>query len=87
MVDFQISMQSPDNTVDPEKTALGKFNQTVVELSRQTGQDPDPGPKLEGWMKDAGFSELNVKRCPLPMGTWARDKHLVGTPVEPQHSC
>ena len=78
MVDFKVTMQSPDGTT--KGTSLEKFNSTVVELSKQMHRDPDPGPGLEGWMKDAGFEDVSVKRCPLPMGSWARDKHLVRTP-------
>lgn len=74
MVDFKISMQSPDGTL--EGTSLHKFNSTVVDLSNEMHREPNPGPLLEGWMKDAGFEDVTVKRCPLPLGSWARDKHL-----------
>ena len=77
MVDFKISMQSPDGTI--EGTSLQKFNSTVVDLSNQMHRDPDPGPRLEGWIKDAGFEDVSVKRCPLPIGSWARDKHLASS--------
>ena len=69
-------MQSPDNSVTPE-TSIGQFNSTIVGLAQEMNQEMDPGPKLEGWMKDSGFQEITVKRCPLPMGTWPKDKHLV----------
>ena len=69
-------MQSPDNSVTPQ-TSLGQFNSTIVDLAQEMNQEMNPGPKLEGWMKDAGFQETSVKRCPLPMGTWPKDKHLV----------
>lgn len=36
-----------------------------------------PGPKLEGWFRDAGFVDVHVRKYRVPMGTWPKDKHLV----------
>ena len=75
MVDYESSLQSPNNSV--KDTSLGIYNSMFVTLSEERGCDPDPGPKLEEYMKDAGFEEITVKQCPLPIGSWAQDKHLV----------
>ena len=39
--------------------------------------EASPGPLLEGWVKDAGFVDVVHQKFPLPVGTWAADKHLV----------
>lgn len=74
--DWKLDMQSPDGSVGPD-TPLMSFNHQVCRLANEMGQNPNPGPQLEGWLRDAGFVDINVKRCPMPMGTWAKDKHLV----------
>ena len=33
-----------------------------------------PGPLLEGWMKDAGFTNVQAKKLPLAFGPWPKDK-------------
>lgn len=50
---------------------------TPVDASHRFGRDLCPGPKLEGWMKDAGFEEIWHEKFRLPIGPWAKDKHLV----------
>ena len=73
--DIDVSLQSPDKSVG-EGSPLHQFNSTAVRLSSEAGMDPNPGHQLEGWLKDVGFVDVKVKTCPLPMGTWAKDKHL-----------
>lgn len=41
------------------------------------GVEPEPGPKLEGWVRDAGFQNINVRKFPCPVGMWPKDKRLV----------
>jgi hypothetical protein len=73
---MDVVLKSPDKSV-PSGSALQQFNDLICQLSEENGTDPNPGNKLEGWIKDAGFVNVNVKKSPLPMGTWAKDKHLV----------
>ena len=44
---------------------------------RKANIEPSPGPRLEGWVKDAGFTDVHHEKCILPVGTWPSDKHLV----------
>lgn len=46
------------------------------------GVEPCPGPLLEGWLKDAGFTDVAAEKHVLPIGTWPADEHLV-TEVSP----
>lgn len=51
-----------------------------IEGTRDNGMEPCPGPKLEKWVKEAGFTEVVDERLAFPIGPWAKDKTLVGFP-------
>ena len=40
------------------------------------GREACPGPKLEGWVRDAGFTNVKHERFRLPIGSWPKDAHL-----------
>jgi hypothetical protein len=40
------------------------------------GRESCPGPKLEGWARDAGFANVTHQRFRLPIGAWPKDAHL-----------
>lgn len=33
--------------------AVTQWIDTLIQAAKDFGKDPNPGPKLEGWMKDA----------------------------------
>ncbi|KAL2216036.1 hypothetical protein M432DRAFT_633989 [Thermoascus aurantiacus ATCC 26904] len=35
-----------------------------------------PGPKLEGWLREAGIVDIHVEKYKVPIGVWPKDKHL-----------
>ncbi|MCJ1476927.1 hypothetical protein MMC13_005596 [Lambiella insularis] len=74
-VDFDLHWVSPDNTL-PEGTAVLKIRDEFIGATRNAGMEPSPGPLLEGWLKDAGYSNISHQRLPLPVGTWPADKRL-----------
>lgn len=47
-------------------------------------RDPSPGRNLRKWMTDAGFQNIKESRFKLPIGPWAKDKHLVRRPLSNQ---
>jgi hypothetical protein len=53
----------------------------LLNAARSLGRDPNPGSKLEGWVKEAGFVNVVHKRYKIPIGPWARDPLLkeIGT--------
>ena len=73
--DWDTKLQSPDNSVI-EGSALHTHNKTYHKLAEDMGKDPDPGSKLEGWIRNQGFEDIRVKHVPIPLGTWAKDRHL-----------
>ena len=71
-----MTWRSPDGSLTPDSAAK-QFNTHFLNASREAGGDPTPGPRFEGWLKDAGFKEVKAERHVLPIGTWPADKHLV----------
>lgn len=49
----------------------------VVHGLRKVGMEPEPGPKLEGWMKNSGFINIHQQVLPIPVGVWPKDRKLV----------
>jgi len=45
------------------------------------GRESTPGPKLEGWAKGAGFSNIGRTVLKYPLGLWPKDKHFVSFPI------
>ncbi|KAK4125365.1 S-adenosyl-L-methionine-dependent methyltransferase [Parathielavia appendiculata] len=73
--DYDLQYYSEDGSLTPEKHTLQWIN-TLLEAARKTERDPCPGPKLEGWMRDAGFANVTHQRFRFPLGPWPRDPKL-----------
>lgn len=56
---------------------IWKWMTTLLQAARDFGCDPCPGPKLEGWMKEAGFADVRAQKYKLPIGPWPKDEFLV----------
>lgn len=56
---------------------MSKWVTILLQASRDFGRDPCPGPKLEGYLKDAGFKNVQAFKFKLPIGPWPKDKRLV----------
>ncbi|MCJ1361934.1 hypothetical protein MMC16_001035 [Acarospora aff. strigata] len=73
--DFDYRYYSDDGTLLPS-SAVGKWDVQVLEGAYKIGRDPSPGPKLESWIRDAGFQDVKHEVYKLPIGPWAKDKRL-----------
>ena len=58
-----------------------KINAEFLKASRMSGCEPCPGPKLETYLRDAGFKDIKVQKFPMPIGPWPLDLHLVRTQI------
>lgn len=74
--DFDLEYYSEDGSLKAEHD-VQKWITELLDASRGFNRDPSPGPKLERYMKDAGFQNVIVQRYRLPIGPWAKDGHLV----------
>jgi hypothetical protein len=75
-LDYDLEWYSDDNTLRPD-SALKKWLDLFYEASRKTGCDHQPGPKLEGYLRDAGFTEIHNEKFRTPVGRWPKDEKLV----------
>lgn len=73
--DWNTLLYSQDKSLPPE-SALSRFHQLACHSRRSQGFDPQPGPRLEEWMKDAGFVDVEVRKILLPLGPWPKDEHM-----------
>ncbi|KAF2729529.1 S-adenosyl-L-methionine-dependent methyltransferase [Polyplosphaeria fusca] len=55
---------------------IGEWMGKIAAGIKGFGVEPDPGPKLEQWVKDHGFINVTAKTLPFPVGTWPKDKKL-----------
>jgi len=74
-IEFDATWVSPDNSM-PEDWVGKKANAEWMKANKEAGQEPSPGPLLEGWFKGTGFVDVAATRNALPVGTWPADKHL-----------
>ncbi|KAI4119546.1 MAG: hypothetical protein LQ345_000543 [Seirophora villosa] len=77
--DYDLEYYSEDGTLGEERpnaVPISKWITTLLQASRDFQRDPCPGPKLEGWMRDAGFADVQATRYKIPIGPWPKDKHL-----------
>jgi hypothetical protein len=73
--DFDLQYYSEDGSLKEGSHTLTWIN-TLLEAARKTGREPSPGPRLEGWVRDAGFTNVTHQRFRFPIGPWAKDPHL-----------
>ncbi|TPX09507.1 uncharacterized protein E0L32_009250 [Thyridium curvatum] len=73
--DFDLQYYSDDGSLKPDDPLLVWIS-TLLDAARSLGRDPNPGSKLEGWARDAGFKNIVHKRHKIPIGPWAKDPLL-----------
>jgi len=74
--DFDMRFYSTDGTFVPG-SAPDIWASEIIEALKTFGREPEPGPKLEQWVRDAGFENLHHELLPIPVGMWLKDRRLV----------
>ena len=59
---------------DDSHTAI--WIRELIGAARKTGREPSPGPRLEGWARDAGFTGVTHQKFRLPIGSWPKDPKM-----------
>ncbi|KAF6802823.1 umta methyltransferase family protein, partial [Colletotrichum musicola] len=70
--DSSIEYYSDDGTLTDDH-AMRKWNKTLIGALESMGREPSPGPKLEGWVREAGFQRVQHSWYKIPLGPWPRD--------------
>lgn len=73
--DYDLQHYSDDNTLKPEHDML-IWDKLFLEAAGKTGREVSPGPKLEEWVKSAGFVNVHHEVFKFPIGPWAKDPKL-----------
>ncbi|KAF2471728.1 S-adenosyl-L-methionine-dependent methyltransferase [Lindgomyces ingoldianus] len=71
--DLDLQYYSEDGSFN-ESSATAQWLKILLDSSRNAGRDPCPGPKIEGWVRQAGFQNVVHQKYKLPIGPWAKDK-------------
>jgi hypothetical protein len=76
--DFDSIIRSDDGSM--EGTTMETWTNTLPQAGRMLGREPCPGPKLEEWVRQTGFTNVVVKVYKIPIGPWPKDPQfkLVG---------
>ncbi|KAL2005366.1 hypothetical protein VTN00DRAFT_2577 [Thermoascus crustaceus] len=72
--DFDATCRSEDGTT--VGAAIEDYYRLIIDGFESQGYDTRPGPKLEGWFRDAGFVDVKAEKIRLPLGTWPKDKRF-----------
>lgn len=75
-LDFDARYYSEDGSLLKD-SPIDSWVTTWMNASNDSGRDPQPGPKLYGWIQDAGFQNIRQEKCRVPVGPWPKDPHLV----------
>jgi hypothetical protein len=74
--DYDIQFYSSTNGTYERTGPIGQWASNMINSVTKFGIEAEPGPKLENWVKEAGFVNVVAKVFPLPLGTWPKDKRL-----------
>jgi hypothetical protein len=59
-----------------EGEPIDRWSKELAAGMNKFGMDANPGPRLEGWIKDAGFTNVETRVLPFPVGTWPKNRRL-----------
>jgi len=66
-------VRSDDGTLR-KQSSTHKWISLEIEATLRAGREPNPGPQLEGWVRDAGFVNITHRVFKLPLGPWPKDR-------------
>ncbi|KAK2873334.1 hypothetical protein FQN49_002430 [Arthroderma sp. PD_2] len=65
-----------DDGTFPETSKAKQWLNEFNRISHECGREFDIFPNVAGWMRDAGFTEVEETEKVVPLGTWPKDKKL-----------
>ncbi|KAI0206333.1 S-adenosyl-L-methionine-dependent methyltransferase [Astrocystis sublimbata] len=75
MVEIDFNAQS-DNGALADSSALRQWSQTYLFAMEQC-KNPRAPRRLGGWLRNAGFTDVDERMIPLPMCAWSDSKSLI----------
>ncbi|KAI9802514.1 MAG: hypothetical protein M1833_001586 [Piccolia ochrophora] len=83
--DYDLLYRSDDESLAPDSPLL-KWDKLCLQGCEKHGRDPCPGPKIEGWVQDAGFTDITHRVIKIPVGRWPKDQASVSLHFPPPTS-
>ena len=77
-----LELQESANTLYSQDGSLAKDNEVVqlmeglMEACAKIGRTLDSAPSMERWVREAGFVNVKMETCKLPVGSWPKDPRL-----------
>ncbi|KAK2729013.1 methyltransferase domain-containing protein [Colletotrichum kahawae] len=59
-----------------EEHALMRWDRLFMQACDMLGREHSPGPKLEGWIRQAPFTNVVCHHFKIPLGPWPKDPHM-----------
>ncbi|RAK80762.1 class I SAM-dependent methyltransferase [Aspergillus fijiensis CBS 313.89] len=69
------TLYSEDGSLKPDSWMV-KMMEGLLEAGDKIGQTLDPAPSFEGWVREAGFTNVQKHAFKLPIGPWPKDARL-----------
>lgn len=73
--DFDLEYYSDDGSLKETHDVM-RWDRIFLDAANQTGREVSPGPRLEGWVKEAGYVNVVARTFKFPIGPWPRDPTL-----------
>lgn len=73
--EVSIVAESDDGTVSPGHV-MREWSEKLLELGEKRGMTFNVADRCTGWIKDAGFQNVDFKSFKAPIGKWPKDKML-----------
>lgn len=74
--DYDLQYYSEDGSITDEHHTMKWIKLFINTARTKLNREPCPGPHLETWVKDAGFSNIVHRKFRLPLGPWPKDPHM-----------
>lgn len=74
--DYDLLYYSEDGSLTEEHHVLKWIKLFIDAANKKLNREPCPGPKLNGWVTDAGFTNIVHRKFRLPLGPWPKDPHM-----------
>jgi len=73
--DYDNIPTSDDGTVREDDDFV-RWERLLIKASERMGTEPSPGPRLEQWVREAGFVNVTHRRFKVPIGRWPNDPRM-----------
>jgi hypothetical protein len=71
--EMMTDVRSDDGSL-PEDSPMKEWVSSIRDAMEMIGKTVREEAHIEGWIKDAGYQEINTKYYKLPVGTWPKEE-------------